>query len=374
MKININNYEEYFLLYLDNELSTSEKQEVEEFLDQNPKYKRELELLLKAKVDPAPSHNSFESSLFKLPSGINAEEAMLLDVDGELSPVQLAELEELSKSFPQLLKEREVMNTLTLKDDEQISFRDKAVLYRHESRVVSFRLWKPAIAAALIGAGLFFGLDQINRPDKAELAAIVEDSAPLNNDALKNEKKPGTSAVKRNSVDDGNELVESTTEPKAEPGKTLLAAVHVSEPGKKSVKANANAASFVERKKEAVPVLENINNLERNNQAYTPVSLQKRMELNMAPPDDVKVDVERLTASRPLDADLTTQQSEYARTIAGDSENSSSIGHVLIVDEEKVNRSKLGGFVRKVKRTIEKKTKINLPDEVRLGGFEIAIK
>jgi hypothetical protein len=126
--------------------------------------------------------------------------------------------------------------------------------------------------------------------------------------------------------------------------------------------------------KNVEPVLENINNIERNNQAYTPVLLQKRMEQNMAPPDDVKVDVERLMASKPLDADLAVQKNGYAKSTAGEAENNSSIGHILFVDEEKVNRSKFGGFVRKVKRTIERKTNIKMPEEVRLAGFQIPIK
>jgi hypothetical protein len=42
MKINNQNYESYFLLYVDNELSTAEQKEVELFIQENPDYAKEL--------------------------------------------------------------------------------------------------------------------------------------------------------------------------------------------------------------------------------------------------------------------------------------------------------------------------------------------
>ncbi len=45
MKINTQNYETYFLLYLDNELTASEQKEVELFISENPIYKNELDII-----------------------------------------------------------------------------------------------------------------------------------------------------------------------------------------------------------------------------------------------------------------------------------------------------------------------------------------
>jgi hypothetical protein len=52
MKINIHNYETYFLSYIDNELTTAEKNEVEIFLKENPNYASEMALLKKAILMP----------------------------------------------------------------------------------------------------------------------------------------------------------------------------------------------------------------------------------------------------------------------------------------------------------------------------------
>jgi hypothetical protein len=52
MKINTANYEEYFLLYIDNELSTEQKTAVENFIEANPNYQKEFELLKQAVLSP----------------------------------------------------------------------------------------------------------------------------------------------------------------------------------------------------------------------------------------------------------------------------------------------------------------------------------
>jgi hypothetical protein len=45
MNINIHNYETYFLLYIDNELSIAERAALEQFIEANPNYANELNAL-----------------------------------------------------------------------------------------------------------------------------------------------------------------------------------------------------------------------------------------------------------------------------------------------------------------------------------------
>src|SRR4051794_981410 len=91
--INLSNYEEYFLLYIDNELSKEECEAVESFVRQHPHLATELDMLQEAKLpaDDAVVFNN-KSSLYKAAdNSINAnnyEEYFLLHTDKELSAKQ----------------------------------------------------------------------------------------------------------------------------------------------------------------------------------------------------------------------------------------------------------------------------------------------
>jgi hypothetical protein len=47
---------------------------------------------------------------------------------------------------------------------------------------------------------------------------------------------------------------------------------------------------------------------------------------------------------------------------------------VLFMNEEKVSRSKISGFIRKVKRVIERKANIKTGNGIKIAGFEIAAR
>src|SRR5688572_8237775 len=93
MNINRNNYEEYFLLYADKELSADEKSMVEMFVQQNPDLEEEFVMLQQSVVKPDNTITLDKSSLFKKEAGqqeqyidqSNYEEKFLLYTDNELS-------------------------------------------------------------------------------------------------------------------------------------------------------------------------------------------------------------------------------------------------------------------------------------------------
>src|SRR4029078_9784511 len=55
MNIDRHNYEEYFLLYIDNELNVDQKKQVELFVQENPDLEEELVMLKQARLIPDDS-------------------------------------------------------------------------------------------------------------------------------------------------------------------------------------------------------------------------------------------------------------------------------------------------------------------------------
>lgn len=376
MNINIQNYEEFLLLYIDKELDEQGMADVERFLLEHPEYRKELDVLMETVSETPELPNNLALSLLKLPSGISAEEALVLELDNEISPAHLEELNQLGVDFPALLKERELMRATKLDKDELIPFRGKAELYRHESRVISLRIWKSAVAAAIIGIGLFFGLNETYRVDETELVGLQENGTPVITDSpaetmhaeVEDRKAPTLPAESPSIVGLPRDHSEST--PANNSSIAPVSKAHKME-RYPVLTADNTTRKHVES---SLPVLENINKDGSNYNAYTHVTPERKIEMNMTPPDEVQEDVQRLTASRPLDANMAVQRNEFAGEVSANQEDDASIGHVLIVDEEKVNHSKFGGFVKKMRRTIEKKTNIKMPNQLRVAGFEIAIK
>ena len=69
MNINRNNYEEYFLLYIDNELSVAEKNMVEAFVAANADLGEELVMLQQSIVKPDTVAFPGKEKLIKRPRG-----------------------------------------------------------------------------------------------------------------------------------------------------------------------------------------------------------------------------------------------------------------------------------------------------------------
>ena len=65
MNINRNNYEHFFLLYTDNELSAADRQAVELFIKDNADLQPELEMLQQTIVQPEPINFAAKNSLLK---------------------------------------------------------------------------------------------------------------------------------------------------------------------------------------------------------------------------------------------------------------------------------------------------------------------
>lgn len=161
MHINRHNYEEFFILYLDNELGSQERDEVEAFAAANPDLGEELDMLKQTRF-VADKNLVFEAkeTLMRSSSAFpiditNYEEWLLLYIDDELNADQKTAVENFVASHPVAMKELDLLQQTKLQPEEVIVFFDKESLYRKEEtsrRIVMMRWTRVAVAAILLFA------------------------------------------------------------------------------------------------------------------------------------------------------------------------------------------------------------------------------
>ncbi len=159
MRITEHNCEEYFLLYVDDELSNIERSAVELFVQQHPQYKVALDALLKTKL-PLTKEDAFfnKNSLFKNEEkeigSHNYEDYFLLYTDNELNQEEKEATERFVLQHPQLQAEFMLLQQTRL-PVEIIAFEGKEKLHKKERRIIPMYVTRLAIAASLIGVVSF---------------------------------------------------------------------------------------------------------------------------------------------------------------------------------------------------------------------------
>lgn len=148
LKIHRGNYEEYFLLYVDNELLPAAKQAVEDFAEANPDLKLELDVLLDTKLSVDDVAFDAKASLFKADM-VSVETLQLLSIDHELNDEQADALAAFHRTDKKALEQFEWLQQTTLPLEEVI-YPYKEKLYRRSATVLSMRWLTTAVAAAVL--------------------------------------------------------------------------------------------------------------------------------------------------------------------------------------------------------------------------------
>lgn len=211
MNINLHNYEEFFLLYADNELSAEEKQAVERFVEAHPDLQAELEMIQQTIMTPGNEvFFNDKESLFRttdtnsLVNLTNYESYFVQYTDDELNNEEKAATELFVYKHPECQEEFELIQKTRLEPDTHIQFPDKNLLYRNarESRpVIAIWIRYAAAAIILLLAGLFWlqrnqstsslpaqplaqqkpapvAKDPVQEPVAAEQQAVAENLSP----------------------------------------------------------------------------------------------------------------------------------------------------------------------------------------------------
>jgi hypothetical protein len=182
--IDITNYETWFLLYADNELSAEGKATVLSFVQQHPTLQQEFNGILQLRFSPAEiQYQVDKASLLSISMEDNMQAALeeyqlLINyIDGELSFIEIAEVEKRLKHDVAFLASYKQLSILKLEPDHSIVHPNKNALYKRE-KTVAFG-WKRSLAAAaslIIAAGLFWIVEQPNVGNTNAVVLVAPES------------------------------------------------------------------------------------------------------------------------------------------------------------------------------------------------------
>jgi len=218
MIITRHNYEEFFLMYVDDELAAEERVAVDLFIKQNPDLAPELSMLLQTKLSMDESLH-FEDKKILLQNveeiGIdNYEEQFLLYIDNELEAKKRNDVEKFVLQHPQFQDEFTLLKQTVL-EQEKIVFEDKESLLKREERRVVPMFIRLAAAAAVIGiAVMTWFMWNNNSSTPGTIAGVNGTDSVKNNTASVTKDNPETINKKDNNVsqDVVNPLIEQKKE------------------------------------------------------------------------------------------------------------------------------------------------------------------
>ncbi|MBI1343889.1 MAG: hypothetical protein GC171_13230 [Terrimonas sp.] len=206
MKIDRHNYETFFLLYVDNELTPDQRMDVEQFVQANSDLEAEFLLWQQSRLttDPSISFGPKDSLLRNTATPEHGssgyEETLLSYIDNELTTAEEQSFTDLAASNPTIKKELALYLQAKLSPEASIVFPDRASLYRKEetARIIAFSWRRIAVAAVFIlalsttGILLFTGNIRQGDPAGATANILPPENKPVNNNsaALPSQKQP----------------------------------------------------------------------------------------------------------------------------------------------------------------------------------------
>ena len=345
MNINRDNYEEYFLLYADKELAAEEKNMVEMFVKQNADLEEEFLMLQQSIVKPdATVRLADKNSLYRNEGFIdqnNYEEKFLLYNDNELTLPEIEETEKFVLTNPSLQNEFTLLQQVKYEPDTSIGFPDKRLLYKKEDgdKIIPFR-WKALLAAVLLGLGLWTGINYLQPNKREKVVTVKETVEPKIKIAVKPEG-PKEESKAPLVITNQNTSVPKIVQKKFDNnGKKQVLPQQILTVKNIQPISNKPEVNIVEKKNESVAVIEPI-----KTQVKKTNELPDRIIATQEPDDKA------INTTTPSSQNNYTKPASYIADAEVKSEN-----YVFYnVTTEEFRKSKVGNFLKKVKRSIERK-------------------
>lgn len=351
--IDRHNYEEYLLLYVDGELSATERTMVEQFLELHPDLAAELQILQETVLAPTPVVFPGKSDLYRQPEGIttaNYEEFFLLYVDNELDENGRAAVETFVLQHPETQNSFTALKAAVL-PQEWVVYPDKQSLYRKEEKrrpVNIYMRWAALAAAVLTGVVALVTFNQQNNPD-AVAVTPVETSRPA----------VGTGGSTTPGVEvpvNRNQPVIAAKTITVQPTNTVTNGETKDKPTRTSAPENQYVAAQEQREAVAITTpVQTVTSTTITSPDYTPIA------------GETKVIPVVTSTSAPTEEYV---QPAVYQTTDTDEDNKGS----LYVGALQVNPDKVRGFLRKASRFLSSKVRNNDGDDdekVKVANMEV---
>jgi hypothetical protein len=371
MFINRNNYENFFLLYADGELSVDECKMVNEFIDENEDLRIELTLLQSAVLPVEEMALIDKSFLYKeIVFDKDLQEKLMLQIDNELTKDESFALHSIIATDTNAKKEYDLLQRIKLDSSEKIVFQEKHLLYKKsDNKVVPIRWARWAAAAALIGFVLFAGIkitgNKFDKKNEANDVVVSPNIPNVINDSISIDNKQIVATPKLDAV------VNKTDEPATDLAVKNIVKQNNSIKDKVNTNSNTDENNSTQPKRTTREV-----NVEEKSLAKTVDNFMPEQKFTQ----DMKV--AELTAKLVTpeatkksigDENMTPLENTYSQGVAS-ADNEVNDTKILYMDEDDVKRTKAGGFFRKIKRFVQRTAKIKTGNTLQIAGFEIASK
>lgn len=352
MNINRNNYEEFFLLYADNELCAADKKAVDDFITANPDLTEELVMLQQSILKPDTLVFADKEMLFKHTTVTDEqEEQLLMMLDGELDKTNREKLLQVVANNDAVRKEWELLQQTKLPADKVI-FEEKEILYKEEvAKLIAIKWWRIAAAAVLIGFGIWGTVSYTNKTIGGNPDVATETKKPVNSNKAATPAVDQVSPAVKEEAKTNDEQIANVTEVKrekvAEVSINKQPVIIKEEPVVvKQVKDIAQQKVDIKTNNLPKPSLEIINSNESNKEDVAIVPTVN--ETNKIKEAGINQELNTKTNDVVPDNSYAVQASFDE---PGDDAN--------MEESDRKGRTKLGGFFKKIKRAIARKTNMS---------------
>ena len=222
MKINRDNYEAYFIDYLEGNLDELLVNDFIEFLQNNPDLKEELSMFESISIEPENISFNKKDTLHKqkLDSEKEFNKTAIASLENDITTTEKTEFEKYITEHPEKEKDIFLFGKTKLHPDKTIVFNKKKKLY-HYSLGKTVLLWSGRVAAILVLAFAFFTLfdkptTKIIRENKITLVENKTNKKEVNPEI----KKP-TAEPKKNNTKNTPKAIDKKVKPQPKPKKSV---------------------------------------------------------------------------------------------------------------------------------------------------------